>query len=94
MSRNSVSSSCLNDSGAVGSTITRVSRATSSMPSSRSKRPGAVLLGQQPALQPVGQARDHVGEAGQLLVEVGAQPRQLLGVAQLLGDDDLVVVRW
>ena len=53
--------------------------------------PGAVLLGQQPALQAVGQARDDVGQAGQLLVEIGAQAGQLLGVAQLLGRDDLVV---
>src|SRR5206468_8397924 len=51
----------------------------------------AVLLGQQLALQPVGEARDHVRQARELLVEIGAQPRQLLGVAQLLGGDDLVV---
>ncbi len=53
--------------------------------------PGAVLLGHQPPLQPVGQARDHAGEGGQLLVEIGAQPLQLLGLAEVGGSDDLVV---
>ena len=53
--------------------------------------PGAVLLGQQLALQPVGQARDDVGQAGQLLVEIGAQAAEFLGVAQLLGAHHLVM---
>ncbi len=37
VSRNSVSSSCLNDRGAVGSVMMRVRREASSTPSSRSK---------------------------------------------------------
>ena len=64
------------------------------MPFLQVEGPGAVLLGQQRALQPVGQARDHVGQAGELLVEIGAQPRQLLGVAQLLGRRPSRRRRW
>ena len=52
--------------------------------------PGAGLLGQEPALQPVGEPRDHALQMRELLVEQVAQPRQLVGVAQLVGVDDLV----
>ena len=52
--------------------------------------PAAVLLGHQPALQPVGEARDHALQRRQLLVEIGAQPVELLGVAEFLGADDFV----
>ena len=52
--------------------------------------PGAGLLRQQAALQPVGEPGDHALQVGELLVELVAQPRQLVGVAQLVGLDDLV----
>ena len=55
--------------------------------------PGAVLLRQQPALQPVGEPADDALQMRELLVEIGAQPRQLVGVAQILGVDDLVELR-
>ena len=55
--------------------------------------PGAVLLRQQPALQPVGEPADDALQMRELLVEIGAQPRQLVGVAQILGLDDLVELR-
>ena len=49
--------------------------------------PGAVLLRHEAALQAVGEARHHALQAGQLLVEIVAQPRQFLGVAEVLGGD-------
>ena len=52
--------------------------------------PGAVLLRHQAALQPVGEPADDALEMCELLVEIGAQPRQLVGVAEILGVDDLV----
>ena len=52
--------------------------------------PGAVLLRHQPALQAVGEPRHHALQIGELLVEIVAQPRQLLGVAEILGVDLLV----
>ena len=52
--------------------------------------PGAVLLRHQPALQAVGEPRHHALKIGQLLVEIVAQPRQLLAVAEILGGDLLV----
>ena len=52
--------------------------------------PGAVLLRQQTPLQAVRETADHALQVGELLVEIGAQPRQLVGVAQVLGVDDLV----
>ena len=54
------------------------------------ERPGALLLRHQLALQPVGHAADHALEAQQRLVELGAQPAQLAGAAQLLDRDHLV----
>ena len=54
------------------------------------EHPAAVLLRQQAALQLVGEAGDHAGQLGQLLVQQGAQAVQLDRVAQLLGGDDLV----
>ena len=55
--------------------------------------PGAVLLRQQLALQPVGEARHGALQVAQLLVEEGAQPLQLVGRGQALGADLLVVRR-
>ena len=55
--------------------------------------PGAVLLRHQPALQPVGEPRDHALQMRQLLVEIAAQPLQLVGVAEVLGRDHLVELR-
>ena len=52
--------------------------------------PGAVLLRHQAALQAVGEPRHDALEVGELLVEIVAQPRQLLGVAEVLGRDLLV----
>ena len=52
--------------------------------------PGAVLLRHQAALQPVGEPRDHALEMGELLVEIAAQPVELLGLAQIFGGDGLV----
>ena len=57
------------------------------MPFVQVELPGARLLRQQPALQPVGQLGDHALQMLQLLVELLAQPRQLVGVAQLFGVD-------
>ena len=54
--------------------------------------PGAVLLRQQLALQPVGEPRDRARQVAQLLVEEGAQPLQLVGRGQALGADLLVVL--
>ncbi len=53
--------------------------------------PATVLLRHQPALQLVGQAGDHRGQGGQLLVQKSAQPLQFIGVAQVGGVDDLVI---
>ena len=55
--------------------------------------PRAVLLRHQAPLQSVGEARDDGREVAELLVEVGAQALQLLGLAQLLRRDDLVKAR-
>ena len=55
--------------------------------------PGPGLLGQQAALQAVGQARDDSLKVGELLVQHLAQPGQLVGVAELVGLDDLVELR-
>ena len=55
--------------------------------------PGAVLLRHQPALQPVGEAGDDALQVRELLVEIGAQPLQLLRIAEILGVDDLVELR-
>ena len=49
--------------------------------------PGAVLLRHQSALQAVGEAADDALEMGELLVEIGAKARQLVGIAQILGVD-------
>ena len=54
--------------------------------------PGPRLLGQKAALQPVGQPGDDPLEMSQLLVEMLAQPAQLVGVAELLGVHLLVEV--
>ena len=52
--------------------------------------PGAGLLGHEPALQAVGEARDDALQVRQLLVEQIGAAGQLVGVAQLVGLDDLV----
>ena len=90
VSRNSVSFSSLYDSGCSGLTTTRVRRAVSSRPSSRSNSQERVSLGHEPALQAIGHAPDHALEAMQLLVELGAQPGELYRAAQLVGLDHLV----
>ncbi len=53
--------------------------------------PAAVLLGEKPPLKPVGEPRHGAVQGLQLLVEKGAQAVELVGVAQLLGVDDLVI---
>ena len=85
VSRKSVSFSRLKESGCNGSTTMRDSRAGSSMPFLEVEFPGAVLLRQQPALQPVGQPRDDALQMRELLVEIAAQPVELFRLAQLLG---------
>ena len=52
--------------------------------------PRTVLLRHQAALQAVGELADHALQVAELLVEVIAQAAELLGVAQLVGVDDLV----
>src|SRR5262245_42036486 len=52
--------------------------------------PRAILLRHQAALQAVGELADHALQVAELLVEVVAQAAELLGVAQLVGIDDLV----
>ena len=54
--------------------------------------PGAVLLREQAALQPVGEPRHGAVQGRELLVEEGAQPVQLLRRAEILGVHDLVVL--
>ena len=63
--------------------------------------PGAVLLRHQAALQTVGKLRHRALQMRHLLVEIGAQPRQFLFVAQfgrgdylvmLLGEADIVEI--
>ncbi len=44
--------------------------------------PGARLLRHQPPLQAIGEAGDDAFKIGELLVELLAQPGELLGVAQ------------
>ena len=61
--------------------------------------PAARLLRQQSALEPVGEPRDDVLQAAQLLIEIGAEPAELLLVAQFgrldgfveAGREDLVI---
>ena len=55
--------------------------------------PGAVLLRHQAALQPVGEPRDDALQMRELLVEIGAQPLQLVMVAEIFGRDHLVELR-
>ncbi len=55
--------------------------------------PGAVLLRHQAALQPVRQPRDDALQMRELLVEVAAQPLQLVMVAEVFGGDHLVELR-
>ena len=52
--------------------------------------PAARLLRHQPPLQPVGEPRDDPRQARHLLVEIGAQPKQFLVVAQFGGGQRLV----
>ena len=52
--------------------------------------PGPGLLGEQSALQAVGQPGDHALKVGKLLVQHLAQPGQFVRVAELLRLDDLV----
>src|SRR5258708_36764922 len=52
--------------------------------------PGAVLLRHQPALQTVRKPRDHALQVRELLVQIAAQPFELLWFAQVLGRNGLV----
>jgi len=52
--------------------------------------PGSVLLRQQQPLQAVGEPRDHALQMRKLLVEIAAQPLELLRIAEVLGTDDLI----
>ena len=52
--------------------------------------PAAVLLRHQPALEPVGEPGDDALQARELAVEIGAQPVELVVVAQLGRLDHLV----
>src|SRR5262249_19878471 len=52
--------------------------------------PRTILLREQPALQPVGEPRDDALEMRELLVEILAQPRKLVGIAEI-GRLDLLV---
>ena len=54
--------------------------------------PGPDLLREQPALEPVRELADDALQVRELLVEVGAQSAQLVGLAQLRRVDDLVEV--
>ena len=55
--------------------------------------PGPDLPGEQPALEPVRKLADDALQVRELLVEVRAQPVQLVRLAELRRVDDLVVVR-
>ena len=55
--------------------------------------PGAVLLRHQAALQPVCEPRHDALQMRELLVEIAAQPFQLVVVAKILGRDHLVEFR-
>ena len=48
------------------------------------------MLGHQTALEAVGQTRDHARQIGQLHIQIGPQPGQFLGVAELIGIDRLI----
>ena len=54
------------------------------------KFPRAVLLRHQAALQAVGEPCHNALQMRQLLVEIGAQAGQLLGIAEVFGQNDLV----
>src|SRR5260370_31691952 len=53
--------------------------------------PGAVLLRHQPALQTVRKPRDYALQVRELLVQIAAQPFELLWFAQVLARNGLVV---
>ena len=55
--------------------------------------PGPDLLGEQAALEPVGELADDALQVRELLVEVRAQPAQLVRLAELRRVDGFVVVR-
>ena len=80
MSRKSVSFSCLNESGWKVHDDARQARGIEHA-LLEVELPGAVLLRQQPPLQAVGEASHDALQMGELLVEVGAQARQLVGIA-------------
>ncbi len=70
--------------------MTRDSRAASRMPFFEVELPGPRLLRQEPALQPIGEARDDALQVRQLLVQQMPQAAEFVGVAQRLGVDNLV----
>src|SRR5262249_39427027 len=55
--------------------------------------PRPVLFRLQTPLQPVGEARNDALEIRQLLVEIGAQARKFLGIAEFFSADRLVEFR-
>ena len=57
------------------------------------RTPGAVLLRHQAARRPVGEAGNDALQMRELLVEIGAQPLQLVMVAEIFGGDDFVELR-
>ena len=85
-----MSSSRLYDSASIGLTTTRDKRPASSMPSSRSNSHARVCCASKLPLQPVGEFGDHALQMLQLLIQLLAQPRQFVGVAQFLGVDFFV----
>ena len=93
MSRNSVSRSILNDSAWRGIDDDAREPRGVEQPFLLVEVPAPRLLGEQAALEAVGEAGDDVRKPAHLLVEIGAQPRQFLLVAQLFSLDDLVETR-
>ena len=90
VSRKLVSFSCLKDSGMHGIGDDAGQPRGIEHALVEVELPGAVLLRHQSALQAVGQLADHALQVAELLVEVVAQAAELLGIAQLVGLDDLV----
>jgi len=86
VSRKSVSRSILYDSELPGETTTRARRAASSWPSSWSKSHARFCL------EAVRELGHRALQMRHLLVEIGTQPRQFVGVAEFCRGDDLVML--
>ena len=85
-----MSFSCLKDSGCCGSMMMRVRRALSSTPSSRSKSHDRFCCAIRRRCRRLASRATTERQVLQLLVEIFPQPRQFVGVAQLVGVDHLV----